>query len=73
MAHSSQARDLRHLLDVARRLHGLADDAMTCDSDRQLFLTAAAALEARASWMAAALPGDPAGMVHLHQPVDLLI
>ena len=76
MAYPSQARELRHILAVARRLRELADDPLTCDSDRELFLTAAAALEARANWMAAALPGEryePARTVHLHQPVNLLI
>lgn len=76
MAYASQARELRHLLAVARQLRELAGDALTCDSDCELFLTAAAALEARANWMAAALPGarySPAVSMHLHQPVNLLI
>jgi hypothetical protein len=76
MADPTKARDLRHLLSVARKLRGLADDAMTANGDRELFLTTAAALEARANWMAAALPGeryDAAATVHLHTHVNLLV
>jgi hypothetical protein len=76
MTYPTQARELRHLLSVARKLRELADDINTGDSDRELFLTAAAALEARATWMAAALPGeryDARATVHLHKPVDVLI
>ena len=76
MTYPSPARELRNLLVVARGLRGLAGDVLTCDSDSELFLTAAAALEARAKWKAAALPGDryePALTVHLHKPVNLLI
>jgi hypothetical protein len=76
MDYPSQAPELRHLLAVARGLRELADDAVTCDGDSELFLTAAAALEARATWTAAALPGErynPAATVHLHKPVNLVI
>ncbi len=76
MAYPSQAREMRHLLGVARKLRDLADDPVTSDADGELFLTAAAALEARATWMAASLPGDrydPAANMHLHQPVNLLV
>lgn len=76
MADPSKARMLRHLLSVARKLRRLAGEMATSDSDRELFLTTAAALEARAGWMAAALPGtpyDPAATVHLHTHVNLLV
>ena len=76
MADPTKAYDLRRLLGVARKLRGLAGDAMTADDERELFLTTAAVLEARATWMAAALPGehyDAAGTVHLHTHVNLLV
>jgi hypothetical protein len=76
MAYPSQAQKLRHLLAVAAKLRDLACDITTCESDQDLFLTAAAALEARATWMAAALPDqpyDPAGAALLHHPVNLLV
>jgi hypothetical protein len=76
MADPTKARDLRLLLGVARKLRALANDAMTVEGDRELFLTTAVALEARATWMAAALPGeryDAAGTVHLHTHVNLLV
>ena len=76
MAYRSPAHALRHLLAVAGKLRGLADDMLTVEDDRELFAAAAAALEARAKWMAAALPGDrydPAMTVHLHRPVNLIV
>lgn len=74
MAYPSKARDLRDLLRVARKLRDSAGDPVNCEADRELFLTAAAALEARATWMAAALPGDnPGKAMHMHQPVNLLV
>lgn len=76
MTNPSRAPELRQLLAVSRKLRALADDTTSCDSDRELFLAAAAALEARARWTAAALPGEhyePAQTVHLHTPVDLII
>ncbi len=67
---------LRRLLRTARKLRDLAGDAMTAEADRTLYLTAAAALEARAGWMANALPGqayDPGRAAHMHQPVNIII
>ena len=76
MAYPSQAHELRRLLALARKLRELADDVLASEAGRELFPAAAAALEARANGMAAALPGArycPAAGVHLHQPVNVLI
>ena len=74
MAYPSQASELRHFLGVAKKLRGIADDPATAEADRELFLTAAAALEARATWMATSLPGDdPGKAMHMHRPVNLLV
>ena len=76
MTYPSQTRELRHLLAVASKLRELADDFATSETDCELLRSAAAALEARAKWMAASLPGepyDPARAAHLHHPVNLLV
>ena len=54
MGQSATARDLRDLLGVAIRLREFAMDTRLLD-DRELYLTAAIALEARAERLAAAL------------------
>lgn len=67
------AGDLRTLLAVAGKLRALALEAVTT-VDRDLYLTAAAALEARANWLAAPLPEDrDTDRTFGHQRVDLLI
>jgi hypothetical protein len=72
MAFSSRALTLRRFLSVARKLRGLADGP--ADSDRDLLLAAAQALEDRAKRMATTLPGEkPTPAVQLHNQVDLLI
>ena len=73
MSMSIQAQELRRLLILARKLRRLADE--TGDADGELFVAAAAALEARANWMASSLPGtpyDPAAALHLHERIDVL-
>lgn len=74
MAYLATARDLRTMLGVAIRLRQLAAESLQ-DPDRELFLTAAAALEARAEWLAHTLPEErpappPPG---LHKPIDLFV
>ncbi len=64
------------LFGTARKLRPLAADMTTVEADRRLYLTAAAALEARGAWMANALPGecyDPARALHMHQPVNIIV
>lgn len=76
MADPSLAQELRELLAVARKLRCLADDMLTCDEDRELFLAAAVALEARARWTAEFLPGErpaPPAATPARKPVNLLI
>lgn len=74
MRDNAEVRDLRDLLALARKLRQLAGES-AAESDCDLFLAAAAALEARAHWLAETLPGDrqdhpaPAG----HRPIDLLV
>jgi hypothetical protein len=76
MGYFKGVRDLRNLLNVARKLRKLASEPVAPE-DRELYLTAAAALEARAGWMANTLPEDrrsqrqPPRMSR--QPVDLLV
>jgi hypothetical protein len=73
MGYFMDAGDLRTLLAVAGKLRALASEAAT-QVDRDLYLTAAAALEARANWLASTLPEDrDAGRTFGHRPVDLLI
>jgi hypothetical protein len=76
MAYPSPAQELRHLLSVAKKLRDVAAQWNTGEADRDLFLAAACALEARAGWMANAAPGeryDPAHALHVHQPVNMLV
>lgn len=75
MGNFAGVQHLRNLLSVARNLRALADDTL-CEDDRDLYLTAAFALEARAKRMASQLPDetdDPAMDARLHRPVDFLI
>src|SRR5690606_12850384 len=72
------ASTLRDLLAVAASLRRLAQDRLAARSDKRLYLTAAAALEARANRMASSLPGedetyDRDSDAALHRPVDLLV
>lgn len=71
---SVTARDLRSLLALARKLRALADEPLTAEADRSLYLSAAAALQARASRLASGLPDAP-GKIAADSPahVNLLI
>lgn len=71
---ATETHELRTMMGVARKLRGLAQDTLAA-VDRDLYLTAAAALEARAHWLAETLPEDRVGVTesHAHQHVDLLI
>lgn len=73
MGYFPAAPDLRNLLKVAGKLRLLAADTLAT-VDRDLYLTAAAALEARARWLADTLPEDrDSAHRDSHRPVDLLI
>ncbi|HEY0266268.1 MAG TPA: hypothetical protein VGC16_05910, partial [Rhizomicrobium sp.] len=73
MAHSAIAADLRSLMGVAAKLRRLAHESLRRE-DRELYLTAAAALEERARHLAAGLPEDRDDTNdHPHRPVDLLV
>lgn len=70
--------ELRSLLTVAARLRQLADDRLVVRNHKRLYLTAAAALEARANRMASSLPGEDEAYdretdAALHRPVDMLV
>lgn len=78
MGYSANTSALRSLLTAASGLRQLADDRLVLRSDKRLYLTAAAALEARADHIASSLPGedtvyDPRTDAILHRPVDLLV
>ena len=74
MDDATEAGDLRDLLSVAKKLRHLAEDTPVA-VDHDLYVTAAAALGARARWLATHLPGDlqDHGAMPMHQPVDLLV
>jgi len=74
MGYAAGTRDLRNLLAVAGKLRALALET-TAKVDRDLYLTAAAALEARANWLAATLPEDrhDRDFAGPYRPVDLLV
>lgn len=78
MGYPVRITDLRNLLTAAAGLRQLADDRLAVRTDKRLYLTAAAALEARADRIAS----SPSGELHdydadidaaLHRPVDMLI
>lgn len=78
MAYSTSTGELRSLLAVAAGLRQLADDALAIRSDKRLYLTAAATLEARANRIASTVPGktesdDRNADAALHRPVDMLV
>ncbi|HEY4078196.1 MAG TPA: hypothetical protein VGM26_14800 [Rhizomicrobium sp.] len=65
MGQSTTARDLRNLLGVAIRLRQFAMDTRLLD-DRELYLTTALALEARAERLANALTYE-----HFDHPIEV--
>ena len=78
MGYFAGITELRGLLAVAAGLRQLADDRLMVRNDKRLYLTAAAALEARANRMASSLPDDSktydrATDAALHRPVDMLV
>jgi hypothetical protein len=78
MGYFAGISELRSLLAVAAGLRQLAGDRLLVRNDKRLYLTAAAALEARANRMASSLPDDGktydrATDAALHRPVDLLV
>jgi len=75
MGYFAGVQDLRNLLSVASKLRGLADDSQLW-ADKELYLTAAAALEARAERLSSRLPDetDDRGLEFaLHRPVNMLV
>jgi hypothetical protein len=75
MGHFAGVDDLRNLLSLASKLRRLAEETLH-QGDKDLYLTAATVLEARASTMASALPGnpfDPETDARLHRPVNMTI
>jgi len=78
MAYHASTMELRSLLSVAAGLRQLADNGLVVRMDKRLYLTAAAALEARANRMASSLPGeeethDRETDAALHRPVDIRV
>ena len=73
---SQAAENLRELLSLARMLRRFAQED-TQDNHRVLFVSAAAALEARAQLLAAAIetpaPVDPVRDQALHAPVNCFV
>lgn len=73
MGYSASADDLRNLLALAGKLRTLALETFNM-ADRDLYLTAAAALEARAHRLATTLPQDWHDWESdSHQPVNLIV
>lgn len=75
MGYFAGVDDLRNLLALASKLRRLADDTLH-RGDKDLYLTAAAVLEARASRMTSFLPGAPYDRntdAALHRPVDVIV
>lgn len=77
MGYYAGARDLRNLLAVATMLRQLGDDTLH-NKDRELYQTAAAALETRADWLAKTLPEERGDDEQrdtrtLFRPVDLIV
>jgi hypothetical protein len=78
MGYFAGTSELRSLLAVAAGLRRLANDRLVVCNDKRLYLTIAAALEARANRMASSLPDDGnsydrATDAALHRPVDMLV
>lgn len=78
MGYFASTGELRSLLSVAAGLRQLASDKLAVRSDKRLFLTAAATLEARADRIASTLPGQDDARdrdvdAALHRPVDMLV
>lgn len=72
---AADARNLRELLSLARMLRGFAEQHRY-NSNRELFLATAMALEARAHFLATTPNGETAGLeldVALHAPVNQLV
>jgi len=75
MGYFAGVQDLRNLLSLAARLRHLADDTLH-HGDKDLYLTAATVLEARASRLTSYLPDAPYDRdtdARLHHPVDRII
>lgn len=75
MGYFAGVQDLRNLMSVASKLRRLADDAQL-QEDKDLYLTAAAALEARAERLSAHLPDEPYDRkvdFMLHRPVNMTV
>ena len=75
MGYFAGNKDLRNFLAVAAKLRRLADDTLHRE-DKNLYLAAAAVLEARAERMASHPPDgscDPGRDAGLHRPVNLLV
>ncbi len=69
------AQNLRDLLSLARMLRRFAEQHHY-DANRELFLSTATALEARAHYLAGAPDGESVGVerdVALHAPVNQLV
>jgi len=69
------AQNLRELLSLARMLRRFADEHKY-DVNRELFFATAAALEARASFIATAPDGETVALerdIALHAPVNQLV
>jgi len=69
------AQNLRDLLSLARLLRRFAEQH-NYDANRELFLSTAIALEARAHFLAEAPDGKPVGLERdsaLHAPVNQLV
>lgn len=75
MGYFAGVQDLRNLLSVASKLRGLANDSQLW-ADKELYLTAAAALEARAEHLSSHVPDkadDNGPAISLHRPVNMLV
>lgn len=75
MGYFAAVQDLRNLLSLAARLRELADDTLH-HGDKNLYLTAATVLEARASRQTSYLPDAPYDRntdARLHRPVNRII
>lgn len=78
MGYFAGTGELRSLLSVAAGLRQAAADRLVVRNDKRLYLTAAAALEARANRLASSASGKDAAFdresdAALHRPVDMLV